>query len=481
MSLSTKSDKIIFMNNADLGMTLQSRICTIYNLSPCKRAKEQFNSNYNKEFEAKVDPVVFNIFKELKLKPVKCTTLESSDKKGESIIPYNFVLENGKTLSIRTSKTNKMIAPRVVGQAGFNVLNMFFEDIIGEHLYTQEQIRKAVYKNINEMLPVFVNYLLNSDYTIWIYPKDDGFDYLIVDNNTAVDIEYSKTNFSFTKPLKDWTESITLKYKGLSIAEIQTHKNRTFKFRFNFPNLINLFVEERNNTETIGISAEYAICKKFDLEYPSNFETRKSDKIVLKICDVVDKAFLQLPKAIKHTGSDSGVRLGSSRCPYDFILEGNKTLSLKTNIGKMVCPPEVGQPSNSTFDLYFKDILEGDLVDEVIFKNLVLNSADKMLPIYTEHLFDSDYLLWIYNRDGKWDFKILEKDAGKNVIWVKDEISFTKPTVEDWNESNTMKYKGKRIGEFQYHHHRNCYKFRFDFENLINLINEVIENKSEED
>ena len=469
------------MNNADLGMTLQSRICKLYMLFPCQRAREQFKASYNKNYESKIDPLINKIFKELKSDPAKCTTFEPSDKKGESLVPYNFILENGKTLSIRTSKTNNMVAPRVVGQAGYDVLNMFFEDIVGEHLYTQEQIRKAVYKNINEMLPIFVNYLLNSDYTIWVYPKDEGFDYIIIDNNTAVDIEYDKENFSFTKLLENWTESITLKYKGLSIAEVQTHKNRTFKFRFNFPNLVRLFIEERSNTETIGISAEYAICKKFNLDYPTSFETRKSNKIVSEISDTINKAFKQMPKAIKHTGSDSGIRQGASKCSYDFVLEGNKTLSLKTNIGKMVCPPEVGQPNDATFNVYFKDLLEEDLVDEVIFKNLVLHSADKMLPIYSEHLFDSDYLLWVFNRNDSWDYKILEKDAGKNLIWIKDEITFTKPTIEEWNESNTIKYRGERIGEFQFHHHRNCYKFRFDFENLIKLIDEVVKKGNEED
>ena len=469
------------MNNADFGMTIQSRICQKYSLTPCKKAFEQFKSNYNKDLESKIDPLLIQIFSSLQSKPIKCTTFIDSPKSGEKSLPYNFILESGKTLSIRTSKSGKMVAPRVVGQAGFEVLNYFFEDITGEHLYSQEQIKKTVYKNINEMLPTFVNYLLNSDYTVWVYPKEERFDYIIVDNNTVVDIEYSKENFTFSKSLSDWTESITLKYKGLSIAEVQTHKKRTFKFRFNFPNLIKLFVEERFNTETIGISAEYAICKYFSLNYPNSFNRRKSENIVSDITPVIKKAFAQLPKAIKHTGSDSGVRNGSSKCPYDFILEGNKTLSLKTNIGKMVCPPEVGQPNDSTFYLYFKDLIKEDLVDEIIFKNLVLNSADKMLPIYTEHLFDSDYLLWIFNKNGHWDYKILEKDAGKNVTWIKDDITFTKPTVEEWNESNTIKYKGKRIGEFQFHHHRNCYKFRFDFESLTELIDEVIANGSVED
>lgn len=469
------------MNNADFGMTLQSEICLKYNLTPCKHASEQFKSGYNPKYKENADLIISKVFKDLKVKPTKCTTYKKSDKK-ETYLPYNFILENGKTLSIRTSKTNKMVAPRVVGQAGYEVLNLFFEDVIGEQLYTQEQIRKAVYENVKDMLPVFVNYLLNSDYTVWVYPtKDNDFNYIIINNNTAVDIEYNSNNFSFTKPLEEWSESITLKYRGLSIAEIQTHKNRTFKFRFNFPNLIKLFVEEKNNNETIGISAEYAICKIFSLSYPDNFNTRISNKIVSEITPVIEEAFKHLPAAIKHTGSERGTREGQSKCSYDFELEGGKTLSLKTNIGKMVCPPEVGQPNNTTFNLYFKDVLNGSLVDEIIFKNLVLNNAQDMLPIYLEHLFDSDYLLWIYNENDVWKYKILEKDCANKIVWDKTNISFTKQSPEEWNESNTIKYKDKRIGEFQFHHHRNCYKFRFDFYNLSDLIEEVIELGTEQD
>ena len=469
------------MNNAELGMNAQRIICKDYDLKPCKKAYRQFASTANFDIETQLIPVLKKVIRDLKYFPVECTTFKKSPNKGETYIPYNFVLENGKTLSIRTTKTSNKIAPRVVGQAGYEVLNSFFEDIIGFRLENQEQIRFAVYNHISEMLPIFIDYLFNSDYTVWIFPKDDKFDYVIFDNNSSVNIEYDPTNFTFTRALNEWRESITLKYKGFSIAEIQTHQNRTFKFRFILPKFFALLNKEKITNETIGISAEYAVCQKFNLKYPPSFDQRKSVEIVSEIKDVVDKAFLQLPNAIKHTGFDSGARAGRSKCSFDFILEGSKTLSLKTNKGKMVCPPEVGQPNDITFYHYFKDLIAEHLVDEVIFKNLVLNSADKMLPIYLEHLFESDYLLWLFKEDGKWDYKILEKDFGKNVIWIKDDITFTRPTVEDWNESNTIKYKGKRIGEFQFHHHRNCFKFRFDFANLIQFINEVIEHGDVED
>lgn len=459
------------MNNADLGMTFQSRVCTLYNLEPNETAKKQFNAAYNNDFKEDCDKIIDKIFNEIGLGPIKCTSFESSEKIGEKFKPYNFILEGNKTLSIRTSKNSKMICPRVVGQAGYEVLNSFFKEYSKNGLFTQEQIRKTVYKNINEMLPTFVSYLLNSDYTVWVYQTSSGLEYFIVDNNTAVDIEYKKRNFDFTRDLSSWKESNTLKYNGISIAEVQTHKNRTFKFRFNFPNLIKLFVETKFNNETIGITAENCICDLFSLKKPSNFENRISKTESNKMLPTIKEAFKNMPDAIQHTGSDSGIRLGNSKCPYDFLLKGNKTLSLKTNTGKMVCPPEVGQPNDSTFYLYFKDLISETYVNEEIFKNLVFNKPEKLIPIYLNHLFDSDYLLRLSKNKNKWSYEIYQKGYGSGFDWKKENFNFSKTNICDWNESNTIKYQNIRLGEFQYHHHRNCYKFRFDFDNLIKILN----------
>lgn len=458
------------MNNADLGMTFQSRVCSLYDLQPNETAKKQFAAAYNEIFKDDCDKIIKQIFNEIGIGPIKCTSFENSKKDGEKFLPYNFLLEGNKTLSVRTSKNSKMICPRVVGQAGYEVLNTFFKEYSKNGLFTQEQIRKTVYKNINEMLPTFVSYLLNSDYTVWVYQTSKGLEYFIVDNNTAVDIEYKKRNFDFTRDLSTWKESNTLKYNGISIAEVQTHKNRTFKFRFNFPNLIKLFVETKLNTETIGITAESCICDLFSLEKPKNFTTRVSKKEAAKLLPTIKEAFKNLPDAIKHTGSDSGVRLGSSKCPYDFLLKGNKTLSLKTNTGKMVCPPEVGQPNDSTFYLYFKKLISESYVNETIFKNLVYEKPHKLIPIYLYHLFDSDYLLRLSKNKNKWSYQIFKKGYGSKFSWQKKNFSFSKVKISEWNESNTIKYNNIRLGEFQYHHHRNCYKFRFDFDNLIKIL-----------
>lgn len=281
----------------------------------------------------------------------------------------------------------------------------------------------------------------------------------------------------FTRYYDDWNESTTLKYNGKSIAEIQVHKNRSFKFRFLMKNVLPLIIDKEKNNETLGITAEKTICDIFNLKCPPNFIKRYSPEMEYQMADCINYAFTFIPKPIAHSGSSAGIRGGVSKCSYDFVLYGNKTLSLKTNIGKMVCPPEVGQPNDKTCYLYFKQFICENHIDGLIFKQMVFNHIDEMLPIYISHMFDSDYLLRIFvdKENAKitgcpFNCEIFEKNLGSNFVWDKKLISFSKMTLDDWNESNTLYYDSISIGEFQVHKNRNCYKFRFNFSNLIKVL-----------
>lgn len=217
---------------------------------------------------------------------------------------------------------------------------------------------------------------------------------------------------------------------------------------------------------------ESAICDHFKLQQPESFKTRCSPTIKRQLAQVIQDAFEIVPNAIKHTGSESGERGKQSKCSYDFVLEGNKTLSLKTNKGKMVCPPEVGQPGAKTCLLYFRDFFPEDLLEVTNeeFKKMIYNHISEIMPIYVEHLFDSDWLLWIYREKSGFMFKAISQLDIKEYKWDKAKFSFTKPSIEKWNESNTVKYDGVTIGEFQVHSHRSCFKFRFHLANLLVLI-----------
>jgi len=461
------------MNNADLGITIQKFICDYFNISIPTEAYEQFNSNYNEKYieNLNIKESVKSAFNELGVIPKECVTYTSSKNAGEKFNPNNFVLENSKTLSIRTSKTSDKIAPRVVGQAGFNTFNYYFNQFADKNIEDKEEIKSIVYYNIHKMLPIFFDYLFISDFTIWFqYTSDDQLTYTIFDRNQCLDLEFERSNFTFTRDLSNWNESTTLKYKNKSIAEIQIHKNRTFKFRFIMKAVIEFLKTISSNNETFGMTAEKTICDLFNLDFPSHLLHRTSRIIESQIKPTIIEAFKELPTPIKHTGSESGIRKAESKCSYDFLLDGDLTLSLKTNTGNMVCPPEVGQPSASTCYLYFQDLCDYDEINEISFKEMVYKNIDKMLSIYASHLFDSDYLLWIYHKKERFYYSIFKKNYASNFKWQKDKITFTKPTIEDWNESNTVKYDDISIGEFQVHKNRNCFKFRFNLTNLIKII-----------
>ncbi len=464
-------------NNARTGFTLQKLICEKYNIVPkSSKAIAQFNSSFDATLKNEMDGLIGNIFNDMGKKPIECTTFDRDDNNKD--VPYNFILDDNSTLSVRTNITGDKVAPRIVGQAGFDKLNLYFSNIYGTRIDNQDDIKKMIIDKIDLCLPIFVDHLFDADYILWIYSEDNKYKYHLLKGDTGTTIEYDKSNFSFTRGYSEWIESTTLKYKGISIAEIQTHKNRSFKFRFIMNNIIPFFIDKEKNTETLGMTAEKAICDMFDIEYPNNFFKRYSVNLQYQIQDAIQDAFNYLPKPIKHMGSTQGVRGGNSKCSYDFLLLGNKTLSLKTNMGKMVCPPEVGQPNDKTAYLYFKDYADADHIDKDVFKKMVYNHIADIIPIYLQHMFDSDYLLRIFEDKAAiiatgtpYSYEIYPKCFGHNFKWDKTLFSFSKQRIEEWNESNTLYYDGKSIGEFQVHNHRNCYKFRFNFRNLTDILN----------
>lgn len=461
-------------NNARTGFTLQKLICDKYGITPnSAHAINQFNASFDPGLKMELLPLIDDIFNTLNMNPIECTTFDMDEHKRD--VPYNFILSDNSTLSIRTNIKGSKVAPRVVGQAGFEKLNLYFKNIYGKEIKTKDDIKKLIYDDIDKCLPIFFEHLFDADYILWIYNEDDIYKYHLIKGDSGVDIDYDRAKFTFTRSIDEWVESNTLKYLKKSIAEIQVHKERTFKFRFIMKAILPYLIAKQNNTETLGITAEKTICDIFNLEYPKNFFKRYSVEMQYQMQDTIRAAFEIIPYPIKHSGSEQGKRGGTSKCSYDFILKGNKTLSLKTNIGKMVCPPEVGQPNDKTAYLYFGKLIDDDHIDKYIFKKMVYDKIEQLLPIYMEHMFDSDYLLRIYENKNNpngipYDYAIYEKDYGIGFKWDINKISFSKTNIEEWNESNTLYYDGVSIGEFQVHNNRNCFKFRFNFVNLMKII-----------
>lgn len=461
------------MNNADYGLTLQKLICEYYKLPINEHANNQFNASFNIDYADELSSIIIEIFRDVGSEPIELLTYtDRFTDENQTTSPHNFLLENNKTLSVRSMKTSDKIAPRTVGQAGFPVLNEYFADIYGKMIENQNDIKELMYYKIDEVLPTFIDHLFQSDYTILISQRDPT-NYKIIKNDEIGYVSFSRKDFTFTRDLTTWNESTTLKYKNKSIAEIQVHKNRTFKLRFIVSALGEWLQIVKITNETLGMSTEAAICEVFNLEKPDSFATRTTRNYIDILKPTIEDAFINIPPAIEHSGSTQGERGGQSKCSYDFVLEEGLTLSVKSNKGKMVCPPEVGQPAAETCIMYFSDYLPEGTTEENLktnFKQMVYDHIHEIMPIYVNHLFDSDWLLWVYEgRDG-FEHKEIRKDLIGDYPWKKENFTFTKPSIEDWNESNTVKYNGISIGEFQVHNNRNSYKFRFNMKNLLDMI-----------
>ena len=238
------------------------------------------------------------------------------------------------------------------------------------------------------------------------------------------------------------------------------------------------------NNETTGISAEVAIARSFGVEINPRYEERADQKVVdlLLYDDCVKKIFKKegLPKPVEHVAEGQN--------PVDFILEGGETLSVKSNqkaLGR-VAPQIIGQPSDKTYfeyiEKHFPDFnLSEELANEgmedtyenrsYMFKKISMTRTLELLNMYWKRLFECDYYLHFFNLENGLDplenYVLFEREEPPK--WDENGFSFSQPLYR-WKESITLKYQKVRIGEFQVHRNRNCFKFRFYMPGIIKIF-----------
>lgn len=243
------------------------------------------------------------------------------------------------------------------------------------------------------------------------------------------------------------------------------------------------------NNESYGIAAEVAIAKSFNVKINECYVSRAEKETVELLLNNnnIKNIFLieNIPHPIRHIAENLN--------PIDFILVGEKSLSVKTNIGKLgkVSPQNIGQPTCNTYfdylEKYFKEkytsnfSLENYLRDNnlrndyngksIAFKQISIDFIDDVISMYWNNLFDCDYYLHFYNLKNRSDpiknYICFKKSNPP--IWNKELFTFTQ-SLFTWNESNTVKYSDVSIGEFQVHKNRNCFKFRFNVDGIRKLI-----------
>jgi hypothetical protein len=210
-------------------------------------------------------------------------------------------------------------------------------------------------------------------------------------------------------------------------------------------------------TEDLGKMFEKAICLLYNIPFvgPYKYGDDIPTKLIPKIQKIVD-----LFPVSEHTAAN-GFR-------YDFKSADGKYLSAKTTKkDKKVCPQVIGQPTKKGFCESFG--LPTDSSNDTI-KEYISNNLKSMLTKYFHHTFECDIVYYNRNTDS-----VLYVRTKEPINWDSVNLDFSHIRKnKKWNESSTI-YLVKNdetytLGEFQVHKHRNCIKFRWNFENVLSLF-----------
>lgn len=214
------------------------------------------------------------------------------------------------------------------------------------------------------------------------------------------------------------------------------------------------------SNERVGITLEYLLAMKYKL--PGNYYTHrfKPSKPLDKIIDTVH-SILQNEKIVLKEYS------GPLNTYYDFKTEEGNTLSLKSNFkGYKVCPQTIGQISKEKWLNKFQCNSTTTTTDH---KVVFMTNKELIVKEYWRNLFPCDHNIWIRYENQDWKATYIHKSTTTTTPFFTNNLETTR-TLEQWVESNTVKYQGKSIGEIQIHRNRNCIKFRFNMSNCLKFL-----------
>jgi len=222
------------------------------------------------------------------------------------------------------------------------------------------------------------------------------------------------------------------------------------------------------NNETIGQTAEYALCTLFSI--PCSIKKERINDVICESIVNQCKDFT-FPKVIESVGYKNG--------SVDYICEHNETLSLKTlknNDGKM-CPQVIGQPTLKRWDQYWKLDFNGDLSKNPMRFEWIMANIHTFLNEMLKYIYCCDHLILISNCRGTPYIEYLRKIPP--TYFTHQTIEYTRDVYEEkynplkqkYSEfSTTLKLDGLSIGELQFHKSsRKQVKFRFYKRFLVSL------------
>ncbi len=209
-------------------------------------------------------------------------------------------------------------------------------------------------------------------------------------------------------------------------------------------------------TEDLGKMFEMGICLLYGIDYDGTYSYSMDEAHKLK--DRVNKLKEVFPYNIKHVAKNGN--------QYDFESAEDKTINLSAKTTKKdgkVCPQVIGQPSKKKFCEHFGVDSSYDLEQ---IKNFIKDNVTNLLERYCSTTFDCPIIYYNKHKNLLLFVKLKE-----HIDWTKQEIVFKH--IRDnkkWNESTTIYINNISIGEFQVHNHRDCIKFRWVFEKMLDVF-----------
>ncbi len=220
-------------------------------------------------------------------------------------------------------------------------------------------------------------------------------------------------------------------------------------------------IQKKVLTEDLGKIFEMAICLLYEIEYDGKYKYSLEDATIIK--DKLHKLKVEFPFKIKHIAKNGN--------KYDFVSIDDDKVNLSAKTTKKnakICPQVIGQPSKKKFCEFFGIDLLFNLEQ---IKNYIETNVKILLEIYALNTFDCPIVY--YNKHKN---MILFVKLKESINWSTYNISFSHIIKnKKWNESSSIIINGNTIGEFQIHNHRDCIKFRWSFEKLLNLFNNNFE------
>lgn len=231
-----------------------------------------------------------------------------------------------------------------------------------------------------------------------------------------------------------------------------------------------------------------AICQLYETEYDGNYKYSAEKASSLKNSVQMQKFKSVFPHKLKHTAK------GGNKYDFCGLEDAGIKLSAKTTKkdGK-VCPQVIGQPSRKRFCEFFG--LNESQTNVEHLKHYIVDNTAKMLEIYCDNTFDCPILyynehkkkmLFVKLRDRiDWTTCLVgftrlpseDRERGLDVKLISDANTntsltnhITQPKQKYWNESTTLNINNIGIGEFQVHTGRDCIKFRWVFEKLLDVF-----------